>query len=811
MPTVRRLLTAAVALGLLAGACTAEGGSPSTGGAAGGSAAAPTGSRPAVEAGVATTGAAFTVTPGVEQLTVTGARPKAPITLVGSDDRKIVTLLADDRGQVVFSYVPDDYVTAETGTGKGLPSTKGQTLEPGVYSLRDESTQPVQATSPVTVPGRDDHPPTSLYETQRLEGVPWQVTGGPVEGRQATDGFGYVRTRDGVELSVMVRLPDPRLYGDGPYPTVVEYSGYSPSDPRSPQPGSMIATAFGFATVGVNMRGTGCSGGVFDTFNPAQQADGYDVIETVARQPWVKGGKVGMVGLSYSGISQLYVASTRPPSLAAIAPMSDIEDAWKMVYPGGIYNAGFTKQWLEERNRQAEAGGQDWTQRQISTGDATCARNQEIRSQNVDFQELTKGLEFRPDDADARDLSILVRDIEVPVYLTGAWQDEQTGPRFATMLANFTSTDDAHFVLFNGHHPDGYAPINLSRWAEFLDLYVAREVPKVNEVVRAGAGAQFSQEFGTPGLELEPDRFADLGPDQYEAALARWRADPKVLVRFESGAGRADVPGAPIPRFEAGFSAWPPTEVQPWTWYFGPDGALTADRPTAAGADRFQFEPEAGPIGYARSGAYDFQKPTITADWTETPDGKGLSYVTPPLERDAVIAGAGHADLWLRSDATDAGIEVVLSEITPDGTEFRIQNGILRAGDRAIDPARSDEIAVQQTFREADYQPLPVGVFTRVQVPIFPVAHPLRAGSRLRVQVNTPGRDLPLWVWENPDYGRPDAWHTVARTPEQASAIVLPVLPADAVEVPDGTPPCPSLRGQVCRPYRPMANQPATP
>ena len=36
------------------------------------------------------------------------------------------------------------------------------------------------------------------------------------------------------------------------------------------------------------MRGTGCSGGAFDFFEPLQNLDGYDVIETVARQPWVR-------------------------------------------------------------------------------------------------------------------------------------------------------------------------------------------------------------------------------------------------------------------------------------------------------------------------------------------------------------------------------------------------------------------------------------------------------------------------------------------------------------------------------------------
>ena len=119
--------------------------------------------------------------------------------------------------------------------------------------------------------------------------------------------------RDGVKLSAMVRFPDSGIYGDGPYPTVVEYSGYGPSNPASEEAGVRLARAFGFATVSVNMRGTGCSGGVFDIFNPAQQADGYDVVEIVGRQSWVKNNKVGMVGLVVPG-TQLYVASTRPPT-----------------------------------------------------------------------------------------------------------------------------------------------------------------------------------------------------------------------------------------------------------------------------------------------------------------------------------------------------------------------------------------------------------------------------------------------------------------------------------------------------------------
>jgi uncharacterized protein len=760
--------------------------------------------------GPRTVPAGFAVAPGVEQVSVTGAEPREPLTLVDAEGRRLLTLIADDLGQATFAYIPAEHTVIDTSTGTLPPTIGGSSLRPGDgYVVRDEEKDPAPASPPFRVLARDDHPPESHYD-QELGGVPWQVIGGGVlPGHTVEEGVNYLEMRDGVSLSAMVRFPDPRLYGEGPYPTVVEYSGYDPSNPNSPQPGTTIANAFGFATVGVNLRGTGCSGGTFDVFNPAQQADGYDVIEIVARQPWVLGGRVGMVGLSYSGITQLYVASTRPPHLAGITALSVIEDPWQMSWPGGIYNAGFTRQWLLERDRQSAPGGQSWTARRIAEGDADCAENQQIRSQSISFEAFVRSLERRPADSDDRDLSLLVRDIECPVFLTGAWQDEQTGPRFADMLREFTGTARKHFTLFNGHHPDGYQAFHLSHWFEFLALYVAERVPHVDPLVRAGLPAEMQSNYGAP-LELEPDRFADLADSQYEEALARFESDPEVLVLFESGAGDTPVAGAPVHRFQASFDAWPPPDLEPWTLYLDAGERLSAERPGGESADAFEFDRDAGPLGYAAVGAYDFIKPapTLRFDWTSTPAGYGLSYLTEPMTETRVIAGPGYVDLWLATEASDAPIEVVLSEITPDGDEVRVQNGIQLAGYRHIDEQRSDEFLIRPRFGAEDYEPLPPGELVLVRVPVFDVAHALRAGSRLRLQVNTPGRDLPLWFFDNPDPGPGGARYRIARGGMHASALVLPLLPAGSIEVPDPAPACGVLRGQPCRPFVDTTNQP---
>ncbi len=194
-------------------------------------------------------------------------------------------------------------------------------------------------------------------------------------------GYGYMRMRDGTKLAYSVRP----AAGDGPHPTLIEYAGYGYARPSSPQSGiAALANLLGFTVVDVNMRGTGCSGGAFDYFDRLQSLDGYDVIETVARQPWVTNGKVGMMGISYGGISQLFVAQTRPPSLAAISPLSVIDQTQTTLYPGGILNTGFALSWAEDRVDDARPAtaetGQDWAYERIQGGDETCKANQVLHA-----------------------------------------------------------------------------------------------------------------------------------------------------------------------------------------------------------------------------------------------------------------------------------------------------------------------------------------------------------------------------------------------------------------------------------------------
>ena len=56
------------------------------------------------------------------------------------------------------------------------------------------------------------------------------------------------------------------------------------------------------------------------------------------------------------------------------------------------------------------------------------------------------------------------------------------------------------------------------------------------------------------------------------------------------------------------------------------------------------------------------------------------------------MVGTGSVDLWLRSSATDTDLQVTLSEIRPDGLEYYVQNGWLRASHRKLDRRTSTKL-----------------------------------------------------------------------------------------------------------------------
>ena len=703
---------------------------------------------------------------GVEQITLLDATPGAEFVLVPDDDfdATFAAGVADDYGSLVVRGLDAD-VDYRVGDG----SVVGVTID---------------------VLGRDEHPDPTFFAEQRLE-----------LNREGNTGFDYIEARDGTTLGAYIVLPGP--VEDGPYPTVVEYSGYSPSNPEQ---GAGFATLFqslGYAYVGVNMRGTGCSGGSFRFFEYTQSTDGYDVVEAVAAQPWVAGNAVGMVGISYPGISQLFVAQTRPPSLDAITPLSVNDDTYQgTLYPGGILNTGFAANWGEERFDSARpsidpageptGAGQGWTVDQIATGDEECAANQRVRLQNPDTgDEIRTNQFYVPSVGDDISPRLFVDKIEVPTFLAGAWQDEQTGGRFPTMLDRFTGTDRFYATMVNGLHTESISPSVLPRMLEFLDLYVAKRTPDLAPA-RAVAPILAGGIWGTDEVGEIPDRFAGM---EYADALAAFESEPPIEILFEQGAADGSTPLAPLARFGERFDAWPIPSTVPTVWHLGTD-TLTSEPVADDARVVYRALPDNAPATYWTGNSSDLWRTDVVWDWQEPAPGTFADFRSAPLAQTLTMAGSGSADLWITSDTGDTDLEVTLTELRPDGTEVLVQSGWLRASHRALDEDASTDLRPVQTHLETDAAPLPdpADAFELARVEIFPFAHVFRAGSRIRLMVDAPGGNRAVWEFDTISNGEQVQ---IGLGPSTPSQLVLPVIPG--IEPPAEYPACGSLRGQPCR------------
>jgi predicted acyl esterase len=718
------------------------------------------GAAQSAEAGISN----LTARGSVEQAQVTGATPGGEVKLrLGGD--VVDSKPAGELGGVVFRKVEP---------GGGYTVKAAGTVTPAFRVLTT----------------RSKPPSTAIYDQTLPAG-----------------GYGYLETRDGTELAINVHLPGPPE--DGPYPTLVEYSGYGYARPGVSGPESGIqpvADLLDYAVVDVNMRGSGCSGGAFDYFETLQSLDGYDIIETVARQPWVLHGKVGMLGVSYGGISQLFVAATQPPSLAAITPLSVIDNTQTTLYPGGILNTGFALEWAQDRVDDAQPAspttGQSWAWDQIEGGDQVCEANQTLHTEATNLLEKTKrNAYYRPSVADPLSPVKFVHKIEVPVFLACQWTDEQTGGHCPTLVEQFTGTKRKWFTFTNGVHTDSLAPETFNRWYDFMQIYVAKQKPELSPAVKGFAPLLYSAVLGVPGVTL-PDDPIQEEPD-FASAKEAFEAIPPVRILFDNGAGAA--PGAPLPGFEESFKTFPPPKTSARSWYLGSNGKLK-DGSGGNGADQFTWDDEARPptnfTGNTGSGNLWTASPTY--EWSQNPAGNALSYLSSPLAADTAVLGAGELQVWVRSKASNVDLQATVTEVRPDDKETFVQGGWLRTDARKMDRELSSLGEPVPSLRKGDVRTLPKGRFVKVRIPLYYEGHMYREGSRIRVILSAPGGDQPTWAFaETKPDGTP--WVAVAHSSKLASRLVLPVT--DGIEAPTGLPPCPGLRGEPCRDYEPYVNE----
>ena len=722
------------------------------------------------------------------------------------------------------------------GTADNLGSLVIRNLTPGDgYYWRDTTLGTDSATFSVLAPGDNPAATSALY------------TGQPMHG-----GLNYITMRDGIQLAATVRYP----YGvtcsaAAPCPTVIEYSGYNVAGPTDPIPyllssvlgtpctgcgdpnllpdsatdvGAVVARFSGFATVSLQMRGTGCSGGALDLFGYPSDYDAYDAVEIVAHQSWVANAKVGMVGISFSGLSQLPAAGTEPPDLAAIAPLSPTDDLFSTGYPGGIYNNGFAAGWISQRIADAVpaatlsggqlvplAGvGQPWAYYEMqdelaASGSSACLADQALHGQSESLSTLVgpdmvtpgRGGDRDPALFDPRSMRVWATKVTVPVFISGALQDEQTGPQWPALLKAFPATTAVYANMVNGGHIDSADPQTMSRWLEFLDIYVAKKAPSDPGVLADTVLDEFaSNASGTTAQAPLPAFRFTKDKTVAKAEMHFSKRTPRVEVLFDSGAGSVGA-GDPQSTYQKTLKAWPPPG-KTTTYYFAPGAALSTKLPKTISSASFLLDPSVRPATDLLSGSPWAASPNW--NWTPVPAADGLGFETAPFTRNTSIIGPATVDLWVKSSTPVEDYQVTITEVEPGSTqEEYVTSGFLRS-DNTVDLPDSTPLFTDPSYLQADETSLSPTAYTLVHIPVDPIAHTFRPGTELRVVISAPGGDRPSWTFATLDHGDSA---TVGLGGIAASSLVV-----DKVGVATATtlPTCGSLRGEPCRAFQAEAN-----
>jgi putative CocE/NonD family hydrolase len=571
---------------------------------------------------------------------------------------------------------------------------------------------------------------------------------------------GYLTARDGTLLRYSVLLPA----RSGRFPVIINYSGYDPGaiggaaylHDNTTMSTDVDATLLehGYAILGINARGTGCSEGTFDFLGPSYGTDGADAVEWAASQPWSTGA-IGMANWSWAGMSQIATASEQPPHLKAIAPgmaMTDPRlDSWAI---GGVPSQGFVtgwwmflhSRWLAVRH-SAELENDGRCLQQVEKN----YEAGETAAVNLPSQLVRHAL--RDDWIETRTILRKSNRIEVPVLSMEAFQDEATTSR-AGYYQEGLNPQRLWYVQTNGNHDLYESHQFQSLLVRFMDHFLKGRDNGFEREPRVQIWQEAASEAGL------------LGAQRDRMARPRWT----VL--------RSTYPVATVTK----------------AFSLGPQHVLVADAdgpdfpslPSAA-FDSYQY-PVPGPSVDTDTDAPSWGP--MAADWKNG----SLAFTSAALAHSLLIYGALSADLWVSSSASDTDLQVTLTEVRPDGQERFVQRGWLRASDRAQDPARSTSTRPWPCDLPQCIQALSPGEPVLLRVELSKVSYAFRPSSRIRLWIDAPSAQGHNVF----DHSSIPSTNSIWFDAQHASRLVMPVL--EGVEVPEVPSACDAVLMQPCRP-----------
>ena len=564
-----------------------------------------------------------------------------------------------------------------------------------------------------------------------------------------------MKTRDGVTLYSDIY----RLRADGTFPVILMRTPYDKSVSWAVAPAYQIAT-HGYVVIVQDVRGRYTSEGEWYPFRH-ESDDGYDAVEWAAALP-SSNGKVGMMGASYVGATQMLSAIAHPPHLAGICPVvtaSNYHDGW-------TYQGGALEQWFD----------QNWaTQLATNTLWRLIAKNTDALL-GAPILPLTHYQAFNYASLPA-----------------GADATAQLAPYYLDWLAH--PDYDAYWKQWSieEHYSDIRVPaLHIGGW---YDIFLAGTVRNYMGIkahggtdaarkgqrllLQIGGHAGFGRRIGDVEFGDEAVKFPST------EVLIDWYDYLFKGVQNEFAMEGSATAGKPVRIFVMGQdiyrqeSDWPPPEDR-LTRYFlhsggsanslRGDGGLSLTPPKKETPDKFTYDP-ANPvptIGGSLCCDAEHYEPGPRDQRTSENRNDVLVYSTKPLAEDTEVTGPVTLELWARSSAVDTDFTAKLVDVSPGGFAMNLTDGILRM--RYRDSREKPELM----NRDQVY---------KISVDLWATSNVFKKGHIIRLEVsssNFPRFDRNLNTGADQATSREfvSATNTILHDAEHPSALLVPVIPA---------------------------------
>jgi len=510
----------------------------------------------------------------------------------------------------------------------------------------------------------------------------------------------YIPMRDGIRLAVDLYLPR-GLAPDEKIPALFAATRYWRAQQLKapfrwflslPDSARSFFTAYGYAVLRIDMRGTGASEGHQPHPWPASDlTDLYDLVEWVTRQPW-SSGQVGGFGNSYQATTaEMLGACGHPAVTGALVRFNEFDAYTDIAFPGGVPNEFMLREWANF-NRALDA-------------------NQVPATLPVPEKWLVSGV--KPVNAEP-----------VPAH-----HNQQVD----SALRHLTCRDDRDPEMgvtideVSIHtRPAAHA---LDHWGSWFDAATA------DAVIRRFAN------------QPRPQR-AVIGPWNHGAAQqvgAKENSFP-LLAQMKEALRLFDAP--PTSRelhyftlFENQWKSvteWPPEGFSVARFFFQPQGLLAADSSAPQPPDCFEvnFSTSTG-----RNNRWQTELDQRVVRYA--PIKASLSYTSAPLTTDTEITGYPVVTLWVTSTHADGAFFVYLEALDETGQTHYLTEGMLRALHRKISDEQPPykQFVPYHSFKWQDAQPLLPGQAAELTFGLNPISALLGRGWRLRVSISGADKD----------------------------------------------------------------------